>query len=601
MGNTVKNRNRISIAQILVLLFVSMAGLAVQPNTVAAQTGVEVTAADTSSPRSTLKDFIDACNALHRVIEENQYVDRGDPYNAALVAQVLDCIDATGLPEFAREEQAAEVAVCIKEILDRHRLPPWEDIPDLAAIEAAGGFEKLSRWRIPGTRITIARIDEGPQKHEYLFSKGTVDRAVEYYESIKSREYRAEGPAVSPGLHQWYLTSPRHEFLGKWVKRLPDYIRFGRSMGMANWKWAGLLVAFLVTFVLMAILYGLHLSLARKCSSRSTLLYCMTIVLPICAMLVPLLFRDFALEYLSLRGNPLYVVSFAAMATTIVGAVIVVFAMSNRIADLIIASPHVNPQGLNAQLIRIASKLMSFSLSVVVLLYGGQYLGIPVTTLLASAGIGGIALAFAAQDTLKTLFGTLTLMADKPFRVGDRIIVKDYDGFVEDIGLRSTRVRLLSANQVTIPNDQLAGSDIENVGRRKCIRRVTDIHIPLDTPHEKLETAVDIIRGELQDHEGMDLDYPPRVYFVDFVPTAFTIRVIYWYHPPNYWDYLAFGERFNLGVCRAFDQHGIRFSLPQRLAHTSLEGEQAPIEVQLPNQRKALSTDRGESSYRHPK
>ena len=146
---------------------------------------------------------------------------------------------------------------------------------------------------------------------------------------------------------------------------------------------------------------------------------------------------------------------------------VAIFAASNRIADMIIASPRIHPQGLDAQLIRIVSKLTSLLASVIVFLAGGQYLGIPLTTLLASAGIGGLAVALAAQDTLKALFGTITLMADKPFRVGERIIFQKYDGVVEDIGLRSTRIRLLTGHQATVPNDELARSDIENVGRRQ--------------------------------------------------------------------------------------------------------------------------------------
>ena len=142
---------------------------------------------------------------------------------------------------------------------------------------------------------------------------------------------------------------------------------------------------------------------------------------------------------------------------------------------------------------RIVSRLLSISLAVLVFIEGGQYLGIPVTTLLASAGVGGLAVALAAQDTLRNLFGTIMLMADKPFRVGERIVVDDYDGIVEEIGLRSTRIRLLTGHLVTIPNDTLARTDIENVGRRPYIRRVADMRIPLDTP---LGDGMDFLAGK---------------------------------------------------------------------------------------------------------
>ena len=127
------------------------------------QTGSEnQSVADTSSPRATLKSFIDACNDLYLLIERDKILNRSlssDYYNNSLRA--LDCLDTSQLPAFARVEGSAEVAVCLKEIIDRAELPPWDEIPDILEIEKSGGFENLTRWRIPGTRITIARIEKG--------------------------------------------------------------------------------------------------------------------------------------------------------------------------------------------------------------------------------------------------------------------------------------------------------------------------------------------------------------------------------------------------------------------------------------------------------
>jgi MscS family membrane protein len=113
-----------------------------------------------------------------------------------------------------------------------------------------------------------------------------------------------------------------------------------------------------------------------------------------------------------------------------------------------------------------------------------------------------------------------------------------------------------------VPNDALARADIENVGRRNCIRRVADIHLPIDTPREKVEAALAIVRKEIEGHEGMDPELPPRVFFADFQTAAFVVRVIYWYHPPDRWAYRAFSEAFNLAVLRAFEKEEIQFSLP---------------------------------------
>ena len=219
--------------------------------------------------------------------------------------------------------------------------------------------------------------------------------------------------------------------------------------------------------------------------------------------------------------------------------------------------------------------------AVIVFLEGGHYLGFPLTTLVASAGIGGLAIALSAQGLIKGLFGTVTILLDKPYRVGERILVKGHDGVVEEIGLRSTKIRALTNHLISVPNDQMADAEIENIGKRKHIRRMTDLHVPLDTPREKVETAVACIRSVLENQEGMDPAFPPRVHFVEFEPDAFAIRIIYWYTPADYWKYLAASEKINFEIFRAFEEHGIQFSLPVRHTYWKHDNEQGPLEVQV--------------------
>jgi MscS family membrane protein len=516
------------------------------------------------------------------VIKTTGCVDRNSDEHRDLALRVLDCIDASELPPFARQQAAGEAAAALKEILDRvDPFPPWEKIPDANEIQAAGGYEKLSRWRIPDTRITIERVEEGLQKHEYLFSTGTVDRAVEYYRQIAHRPCRTDGPKTSPGFYDWYASAPGSPLLGTIVARLPERLRFGRTWGVANWKWPGVIVLSVVAILLMWLFYRLYLSLSQRVFGKSIVKYCLTVVFPIGAMLVPLAFGYVTERYLTVRSTPLYVIRFCSDLTFMLAAVIVFFAVTTRVAEAIIASPHINPAGLNAQLIRITSKLVGILATVVCVIYGGHYLGIPIGTMLAGAGIGGIAIALGAQDTLKTIFATITLMADKPCRAGDRIIVDKYDGFVEDIGLRSTKLRLLNGHLVTLPNDQIANKEVDNVSRRTNIRRNAEIHVPLDTPCEKVERAVAIIREKLTDHEGMDPEFPPRVFFDEFGPEVFRIRFIYWYSPPNIWDFKAFGERLNFEVFRAFEAEGIQFSLPFRHSFWKRDAQQGPLDVQV--------------------
>jgi len=536
--------------------------------------------ADTSSPRATLNSFIDACNEVYGMILARDRVRRGAPEYEPVVKQIFDCLDLSDLPDYAREHAAGEAAVCLKEVLDRVDLPPEEEIPDKEAVEAAGGSEGPYWWRIPNTRITIGRVQEGPRQGEYLFTSETVRQAPDFYEVAKQLPYRTEGPAVCRGFYVWYLSEPGTPMVAAIVHRLPDWFR-NRVLGLAVWQCIGLVLAILMAVLVMFATYRVGRYRGRRMREKSVFRYCVTLAFPVVAMLVPLAFKHIVLVYLTIRGNPLYVAVFCANLVFLMAALVVIVGASSRIAEIIIASPRIQPRGLDAQFIRILCKVLGLVAAMIVFLEGGKYLGIPLTTLLASAGVGGLAVALAAQDTLKSLFGSIMILLDKPYRVGERIIVGDYDGIVNEIGLRSTKLRLLTGHVAVIPNEEMAHSRIENVGRRPHIRRIADLRIPLDTPRAKVEKAVEVIRAALVNHEGMDPEFPPRVYFNEFNSDSFNIRIIYWYQPPNYWDFLAFSERLNLQVFRAFEEQDIQFSLPLRITYTTVESEPRPLELRL--------------------
>lgn len=232
------------------------------------------------------------------------------------------------------------------------------------------------------------------------------------------------------------------------------------------------------------------------------------------------------------------------------------------------------------QMIRIFAR-------VVVIVVGSIYLlraisGKPLSTLVAGLGIGGLAVALASQDTLKNFFGSIMIMLDKPFQVGQRIVADGHDGTVENIGFRSTRVRTLTGHLVTIPNEKMAGTNIENIGRRPSIRRLTNITITYDTPPAKVEKALDLIRDILKDHEGMHPDFPPRVFFNEFNDASLNIIMIYWYHPPDYWNFLAFNEKVNLKIMRALEAEGIEFAFPTSTNYLAQDNRR-PLHITLDN------------------
>ena len=258
----------------------------------------------------------------------------------------------------------------------------------------------------------------------------------------------------------------------------------------------------------------------------------------------------------SFRSNLLHH-QFNLALIALFASMIVVLGIGKRVGEVIATAPHIATRYQDAQLIRLMTRMIGFIAAMVLLLEGGQHLGIPLSSLLAGAGVVGMALALSAQDVLKNVFGSIMLILDKPFIVGERIQVKGYDGVVEEVGLRSTKMRLLNGHQVSIPNEQLARADIENIGRRPFIRRVTQIRLPVDIGSAKAKTAADIVKDLLEDHEGYRPEFPPRVWLSEFAEDHLELKLIYWYHPPNYWDYTAHADQVNRGILDAFEGAGI--------------------------------------------
>ena len=206
--------------------------------------------------------------------------------------------------------------------------------------------------------------------------------------------------------------------------------------------------------------------------------------------------------------------------------------------------------------------------------------GLEIGPLLASLGIGGLAVALAAKDSIANFFGTLTILFDKPFQVGERIVIDNYDGVVEDVGFRSTRIRLLTGHLVTIPNEKVVNSGLENIGKRPNIRWLTNIGITYDTPPDKIEKAVAILREIIADHEGMHPDFPPRVYFNGFNDWSLNIMVLIWYHPPDYWNFQEWVQRTCLEITRRFSTEGIDFAFPTRTLHLANDAKRQ-LKVEL--------------------
>lgn len=182
--------------------------------------------------------------------------------------------------------------------------------------------------------------------------------------------------------------------------------------------------------------------------------------------------------------------------------------------------------------------------------------------IVAPLAVGGLAIGLAAQDTVKNVFGSVMLIIDEPFRLGDFVNIGSHSGTVEALGLRSTRLRTPEGHLVTVPNGDLANRAIQNISMRRHIRQLLTIGLTYDTPAEKIEEALAILKELLAEHEGFDPAFPPRVHLEKLADWSLNIQIIYWYHPGDHWACMSFNQKLYLDILRRFESAGINIAFP---------------------------------------
>jgi MscS family membrane protein len=465
-------------------------------------------------------------------------------------------LDLRYLPGRMNKSQGPQLARQLKIALDR---VIWFDLEIISAHPAGFSDDDL-----PADRDNIGQVKTPEKTVDILMQR--VPRGDGAYIWKFSNQTVAE----IPHLYEYFGYGPFEETLSK---MFPD----AQFLGWQLWQWVLWLINIALTFLLaFTITWIVNLFLGRKDTAIRRQIK-QFVAWP-ARFLLWLLLEQVGLSFIGLsmtvrnifRFDP--VLPFVMTWTAVRLVDLIVFWWGERLRrsereDAIV-------------LLRPARTAIRITLIFAAVLFWLDNIGFKVSTLLAGLGVGGLAFALAAQDTLKNLLGSIMILLDKPYKVGQRIVAKGHDGIVEEIGLRSTRIRLLTGHQTTIPNDEMAKIDIENIGQRPHIRRLTNIGITYDTPPEKIEKAVDIILKILDNHEGMDAQFPPRAYFSEYNPYSLNIMVLYWYHPADYWGYMQFSQWVNLQIAKEFHQEGIKFAFPTSTTYLSQEDGQ-PLYVNL--------------------
>ena len=215
--------------------------------------------------------------------------------------------------------------------------------------------------------------------------------------------------------------------------------------------------------------------------------------------------------------------------------------------------------GANRMTMNALSFLGRIALWAIVLLLILDNLGVDVTALVAGLGIGGIAIALAVQNVLSDLFASLSIVLDKPFIPGDFVVVGDMSGSVEHIGIKTTRIRSISGEQLVFSNTDLLGSRIRNFGRMRERRVVFPLGVTYQTSVEKLERVPGMIQGAIESQERVRFD---RSHFASYGDSALNFETVYYVESSDYTTHMDILQAVNLSIYRSFATEGIEFAYP---------------------------------------
>ena len=223
----------------------------------------------------------------------------------------------------------------------------------------------------------------------------------------------------------------------------------------------------------------------------------------------------------------------------------------------------------DSTVIDLLGKILKITLWVVALILILSNLGYNISTLIAGLGIGGVAIAFALQNILVDIFAAFSIYFDKPFQIGDFIIVGDDLGVVKKIGIKTTRIQTLHGEELVVSNRELTETRVHNYKKMERRRIVFSFGVKYETPTEKLKKIPSIIKGIIDKTELADID---RVHFKSFGDFSLNFEVVYYLRSSDYNKYMDTQQEINLAIKGQFEKKGIEMAYPTQTVYVNREG-----------------------------
>jgi len=476
-----------------------------------------------NTPRSSITSFLGAC------------------YQERFVAAAR-YLDLSGIPPKDRTEEGPDLARELASLLDRDSEFEVENLSDQPDGDTTDALEPdrdvLVRLQINGvpSKLELQRVPQN-EVRVWLVSADSVTRIAEL--STLAGESAFE-------------------------KKLPQVLVKTKLVGTAVWIWIALIGMAVILSLLSRVLSHLFIGLARRFvkpvdSSLRTarvgafveplrLLVSVLVFRALMEFLDPsALLRDYLLRLLTL----LFALGAAALTMRI----------ADVISDQILIRLDAKERAISYSVLPLGVRVVKICIFCVAVLFILTNWGYNTNAILAGVGVGGLAIALAAQKTLENLFGGISLISDRPVLVGDFCQFGGQYGTIEDIGLRSTRVRTLERTLVTIPNSSFSTMTLENLSRRDRMWFHPTLRLRRDTPPERLREFMDALRKILEEHTMVDASGVP-LRFIKISDGALELELFAYVNTPDFNEYLKVQTELMLKFLEASLTAGVGFAVP---------------------------------------
>ena len=501
------------------------------------------------TPRATMQTFLEAMEAVKQGQDE-------------MMGRAVSTLDLSGINPLVRKEKGRDLAWLLLEVIERTRAP---DIRRFATRTSGPPFVFQT---YPEGKVALVFVEN----RGWLFSAQTIAALPAILDGLAGKKKVAViGDGEGEGA-----------FLPLYLRirnALPESLR-QKVFVLEHWQWLGILLIITVGVVLdkliAVLLRGAVRFWKRRYAEGAFRDVPDTMLRPLGLMAMAAVWWA-GLNMLGLTEEVLVVLLVSVKFLAGISGVWAAYRLVDLLGAFLIDRAQRTAGKLDDALVPLVKRILKVFVTILGLVFVADNLNINVTSLLAGLGLGGLAFALAAKDVVGNLFGSVTVLLDQTFHVGDWVIIGDIEGTVETIGFRSTRIRTFYNSLVSVPNSTLITASVDNMGKRRYRRMKTLLSLAYETPPERIDAFCEGVRELVRLHPYMRKDYY-HVYLNEFGASALEVLVYVFWETPDWSTELRERHRFLMDCLRLAKRLGVEYAYPTQTLYLRHDDRITPPE-----------------------